>query len=316
MTSAVVGDDRALSGQLAAILALPRALQPAAAATLGTSLPAAQEAWNSSFADGTLFEAFSGSSVARGVYAANREVLRPLLGDGFRVVEIGGGNGRLWRGLLADGARGDIVVVDPHPDGALGVAAQVPKGVTVRHVCASAQDADLPAADVVIASLVLHHVAGTDRTHRELHGLVGDGKREILARAAKAAATVVLNEADVYCDLDLPPGDPLLLERLCDSYVRRFAVSLAHDIDHADNPQLAARLTAIVRDWALGQLAIAGVPIVQRDVYERDVPSWLLLLDTAGLKVVSRRFTDPWMLFCQYVCHSEKVPMPVSPVAP
>lgn len=293
-----------LSAQLSAILSLPRSVQPAAAIALHASSSAGEEAWNTAFAPGSLFDAFSRSSVARGVYAANREVLRPVLGPGFRAVEVGGGNGRLWRGLLDEHAAGEIVVIDPHPDGAAGVSAEVPAGVVVRHVCDSVQNVELPACDVVICSLVLHHVAGTDGAHRAAHGLVGAGKREILARAARSSRLFILNEADVYCDLDLPPDDPVLLERLCDSYVRRFSVSLAHDIEQSSNVDLCNRWAVMVRDWGLGQLAVATVPMAERDVYERDVASWLALLDSAGLRVVSRRFTDPWLLFCQYVCRA------------
>ena len=291
-----------LAAKLTAILFLPRADQPAAAMRLHASLSGAAEAWNSAFAPGSLFDAFSQSTVAGGVYEANRAVLGPILRDGFRVVEIGGGNGRLWRGLISSGVEGEIVVVDPHPEGSAGVRSEVPESVAVRHICAPAQEADLPDSDVVIASLVLHHVAGTDRAHRRGHGLSGNGKRELLVACANAAPRVIVNEADIYCDLDLPPGDALLRERLCDSYVRRFAVSLADDIAGSDDPDLRARWTAVVRDWSLGQLSVADVPVGQRDVYELDVSSWLRLLDSAGLRVESRQFTDRYLLFHQYVC--------------
>lgn len=291
-----------LSAELLKILSLPRSAQPAAAIALREASVGGDEAWNTAFAPGSLFDAFSQSSVARGVYEANRQILRPLLGPDFRVVEIGGGNGRLWRGLLDERATGEILVIDPHPDGAAGISAEVPPGVVVRHACDSVQNVELPPCDVVICSLVLHHVAGTDAAHRAAHGLVGPGKREILAQVARASQLFILNEADVYCDLDLPPGDPVLLERLCDSYVRRFSVSLAHDIEQSTDSDLQNRWKAMVRDWGLGQLAVATAPIAERDVYERDVASWLALLDSAGLQVVSRKFTDPWLLFCQYVC--------------
>jgi len=279
------------------ILRLPRGEQPAAALALRDALPPGQEAWNSDFGPGSLFTAFSDSTLARGLYEANRPYLR-FTGP-FRVIEVGGGNGRLWRGALPASARGEIVVVDPHPRGADGVRVEVPRGVTVTHVREPVESARLPDADVAVLSLVLHHVPGRDRAQNRQHGLARAGKLDALARVR--APLVLVNEADIHCDVDLAPGDTVLLERLCDSYVRRFGVAIAADHDAATRDDSRARLATILRDWALGQLDKAAVPLAARDVYELDVPRWLDLFAAAGLRVVDRRFTDPYMLFCQYV---------------
>lgn len=300
-----------IAAAVADLLALPRAHQPRAVADLLAALPdeSVPEAWNTAFGEGSLFRAFTRSTVARGVYGANRAVLRPLLDarPGFRVVEAGGGDGSLWEGLLRPDDVGEIVVVDPHPEGGAGVAGVAPPGVRVTHLRAPVERASLPEADAVVCSLTLHHVAGADAGERAVVGLAGPGKREALEAFRSAVASrggrVLLNEADVYCDVGLAPGDPLLRERLVDSYVRRFAVSLLDDVARrADvDDDVRARWRRVVRAWALGQIAVADAPLAERDVYELDVPSWLRLVAAAGLRVVERRFTDPWMLFHQYV---------------
>lgn len=299
-----------LDAALGAILALPRSAQPAAVERLLAEWPPeADEAWNSAFGEGSLFGAFTRTSVAQAVYAANRAVIRPLLDarPGFRAVEVGGGDGALWLPLLASDDHGDLVVVDPHPEGADALRHLVPHGVRVAHVPAPVETVTLPPADLVVCSLVLHHVAGWDAAERARVGLDGPGKAEALAhiRAALAAkgGTLVVNEADVYCDLGLPPGDALLRERLCDSYVRRFAVAILDDIARRGDVDdgVRRRWRAMVREWALAQLRVADLPYAARDVYELDVPSWLRRFEASGFRVVSRRFTDPWLLFHQYV---------------
>jgi hypothetical protein len=296
-----------LRAGLPPLLTLPRAEQPAAVRALLATLPKpAGEAWNSTFGPGSLFEAFTRSSIAQGVYAANRAVLRPLLDarPGFRVIEVGGGSGALWAGLLRPDDAGEIVVVDPHPDGAAGVRGVAPAGVTVTHLPAPIQEVELPPADAAVASLVLHHVAGFDASARARVHLPGNGKREALEALRRAihprGGTLVVNEADIYCDLSLPPGDPLLAERLVDSYVRRFACSLLADLEGPDQG-CHDRWAAIVRDWALAQVGLCDARWADRDVYERDVPAWLRLFEAAGLRVRTRGFTDRWMLFHQYV---------------
>lgn len=314
-----------IADALAALLALPRADHPGAVLALLARWPAAGaapagvasseapreahvEPWNTAFGPDSLYHAFTRSTAVRGLHAANRAVLRPLLDarPGFRVLDVGGGDGALWTGLLRPDDVGEIVVVDPHPDGAAGVRRAAPAGVRVTHRVGLVQDVALPEADAVVCSLVLHHVAGADAAARAEVGLRGPGKGEVLAAFRAAIAPrdgrVLLNEADVYCDIGLAPGDPLLADRLVDSYVRRFAVSLTHDLRACTDPQLRARWTAIVRDWSLAQVGLAGgATYADRDVYELDVVSWLRLFARAGLRVEARAFTDRWLLFHQYV---------------
>lgn len=296
-----------------ALLALPRRAQPAAVESWLSALSdePVNEAWNARFGTGSLFDAWTRSTVMDGVYSANAAALRARMDDagpGWRMVEIGVGDGRLWRRVLTPADRGTLVLVDPMPEALQAAAYRLPNGITLETVAAPVQDTleapfwrDL---DAVVCSLTLHHLAGTDAAERRRHGLTGPGKLEVLRRMAGAladAGMVLLNEADIHCDVQLPAGD-LLAERLLDSYVRRCAGSLLRDVvdrDDADD-DLRARWRSIVRHWCLEQVRMAAVPLPERDVYELDVGRWMALLEQAGLRVVERGFTDDVGLFCRY----------------
>lgn len=300
--------DAELQAAYAALLCLPRAEQPEAALRLRDRIPAHPgEAWNTAFGVGSLFEAFSATRLAGAVYAHNRALLAPVLGrPGFRVLEVGGGNGAVFSGAVPEDARGEIVVVDPHPDGAVGVRAAVPPGVEVRHLAGGIESTPLPAVDVAVVSLTLHHVAGRSAGERAEHGLTGPGKGEALLAIREAlrerGGRLLLNEADVGCEVTVASATPLLRERLVDSYVRRFGAAVLADLrDRPDAARWAPRWRGIVRDWALGQVAAAEVPVAQRDVYELTVPEWGALLAESGLVVERVTPTDPWMLFWAWV---------------
>ncbi len=288
----------------------PRHTPPSPAPLNGPPGPeAAAEDWNTAFGPRSLYEAWSRTPLMRALYAANAATLRAWLDrrPDWTVVEVGGGNGRLWAETLREGDRGTLVVIDPHPEPAARISALVPEGVTVVHRRAAVPNAAIPEADAVVCSLTLHHVAGADADERARHGMTGPGKREALTAMADALRSrgglLLLNEADIYCDLGLRPGDPILAERLLDSYVRRCAAALLCAIDEeASDPDLRARWWTIIRRWCLDQVDVAQRPVEARDVYELDVPRWLDLLDAAGLTVLSHDFTDPWNLFHRYVC--------------
>lgn len=289
------------------IVAMPRGRQPEAIDLLRRALPRAEEeAWNTRFGPGSQFEAWTASTVMRGLYAANAATLRPLLDarPSWRVVEVGGGDGRLWRDLLHDRDRGELVLIDPAPEAHEQVAAALPAAVRLVSHVSGVQDVDLPDADAIVCSLTLHHLAGADAAERAAHGLAGRGKLEVLTGFARAlrprSGLALVNEADVYCDLGLAPGDPILVDRLIDSYVRRCAIALLDDAERGD-PGFRHRWRAIVQRWCLDQVEVAHLPVADRDVYELDVPRWLALFDRAGLVVEERGFTDAYGLFCRYV---------------
>lgn len=267
------------------------------------------EAWNVAFGPRSLFDAWTRTSIVQALHQRNAATLRRHLAgrDGWRVLEIGAGDGRLWQGIPVEG--GEILVVDPAAEAGERVRAAA-AGATVVPIVATVestlQDADLwRDLDLVVCSLTLHHVAGADAAERRAHGLTGPGKLEVLQRIRDALTNdglLLLNEADVHCDLELPPG-PLLADRLMDSYVRRCAGSLLIDIEERSDADedLRERWRSVVRHWCLEQVRYADVPIAERDVYELDVGRWLRLLDRAGLRVVERGFTDDILLFHRYV---------------
>ena len=294
------------------LLALPHCRQLDAVERLLAALPVEHdEAWNSAFGTDSLFAAWTKTSVVQGVYEANRSVLRPLLDarPGWRIVEVGAGDGRLWRQLLTSEDVGELVVVDPVPQAIEAVRAAVPSGVAVRGITSGVESAVLPACDAIVCSLTLHHVAGATAAARRAVGLSGPGKAEVLALFAdvltERSGVLVLNEADVYCDLGLESGDPVLRQRLADSYVRRCARSLVDDIEAHPDAAEVPRWRAILRHWCLEQVRMAEVPVAERDVYELDVTRWTELLRHAGLAPSQVRFTDDYGLFVQYVSGRE-----------
>ncbi len=305
-----------IADALAEILALPRTEQPAALRRLRASLSSADEpeAWNSRFGPGSLFDAWTRSTIVRGLHRENAAVLRRELSrrHSFLAVELGGGDGRLWAEALPPDARGELLVIDPEPEVEARVAAHLPEGVLLRFLPARIEDhiargGGVPICDVVVSSLTLHHVAGRDAQERQDHGIPGPGKHEVLEAIALALrprdGLFVLNEADVHCEIDLPAGDPLLEDRLLDSYVRRCAPALLHDIatrPDADD-DLRRRWAAVVLHWCIEQVDRAALPVDQRDVFELDVPRWRALLASAGLSIEHEVFTDRFGLFRQYL---------------
>lgn len=289
---------------LRALLDLPRRAQPAALRSLRARIDVPTgEAWNTRFGPLSLFDTWTRTSVMTSLYAANRRCLAAVLARrDFIVLEVGGGNGRLWEGL-PPGARGEIVVVDPMADVAAEIRSILPAGVRLTACVGRVEEVELPPVDAAVCSLTLHHVAGADADERAAHGMTGPGKYEVLRQLQAAvrdrAGFVLLNEADVFCDLALAPGDPILEDRLMDSYVRRCARALLDDWDAAA-PEVRLRLEAVIWRWCVDQVALSTASRADRDVYELDVPRWLALIARAGLTVEARDFTDPYGLFCQY----------------
>ncbi len=262
------------------------------------------EEWNSAFGPDSSFHTWTETTLMGRLYELTRSTLAPALArPGWRGLEVGGGNGAFWRDQELP--PGELWVVDPWAEVGVRLQETVPAHVKLHFVEGLVQDVDLPQVDFVLASLVLHHIAGADEAERALHGLPGPGKLEVvrdLAQAAGPGGLVVINEADIHCDLELPSDDPLLEDRLVDSYVRRCARALVRDIEEGrGDPH---RLAEIVKHWCLEEVALSSRPVTERDVYELDVARWLKIFDRAGLEVVRRGFATEWMLFHHYVLES------------
>lgn len=302
------------------LLVMPRAQQVGAARQLWRQVEAlrtahATEAWNTEFGASSLYDALSESTVFSSVYAANAAALRPIVEQrrAWRITEIGGGNGQLMRRLLRPDAAGELVLVDPVPEVHEVVRSALPSGVRLTSIVKRVEEvAELPPSDAVVCSLVLHHVPGLDEHQCREFGILGCGKLNVLRMVRDAiqprGGVAVVNEADVHCELDLPPGDPCLANNILDSYVRRFGNSLAHDIEHrADRvaADVVDRWEQLLHRWAVGQLQVVDSPLGERDVYELNVAEWVALFRRAALHVQSRRFTDDHCLFVQYVLACE-----------
>lgn len=308
--------EEALPRRLQQVLDLPRQEQPGAVKRLSEDFAerAPAEEWNTLFGPGSLFDAWTSSELLGGLYQANLRTLTRAVtaAPGWRVVEAGGGDGRLWSLLRDSGVDlqpgGELVLVDPSPQVHIQVARCLPEGVRLRSLECLVQDATLPTAELVICSLTLHHVAGRSASERARHGLIGPGKLEVLQAFAEsvrpAGGAILLNEADVHCEIDLPSGDPILVDRMIDSYLRRCARALLGEHlrlhDTPDPHARRARLLAIIHRWCVDQVQLAYAPLADRDVYELDVSRWLELFPAAGLHVESRDFTDRFGLFCRY----------------
>ena len=294
---------------LASLLLLPRAQQLEACRQLqNTSALSDSEAWNTDFGSESLYEAWTRLPFMQALYRHNREVLHAHMEQrqGWHFVEIGGGNGALWRDLFSPSTQGTLTLIDPASQVHEMVAAVLPPGVQLRSCQMPIEQADIPEADAVVCSLTLHHVAGIDAQQRREFGLQGPGKLEILQRCVQALqprqGIGLLNEADIYNEIDLAPGDAVLVDHFIDVYVRRAALAIAFALGQSPaDGSLAQRWSVILENWCLAEIDNAFFPREKRDVYELDVPHWLHLLEHAGAKVLSHRYTDEWNLFHQYV---------------
>ncbi len=292
------------------LLVLPRAHQFEALRQLrvGKELQYVEQ-WNSAFGMESVYEAWTQLPLMQQVYVSNRAILRPLLEQrpNWHLIEIGGGNGALWQGFFHAEEKGVLTLIDPVPEVHAAVAAVLPPGIELRSHIASVESVQLPEADGIVCSLMLHHIAGLDGQQRTTFGMNGPGKREILQECVQAVRTrhglCLLNEADIYNEIDLEPSDPVLIEHFLDVYVRRAAMAVATALEQGDDiaVSLKQRWEIIVLHWCLDQVNLALSSREDRDVYELDVVHWLQLLQQAGAQVLKHTYTDEWSLFHQYV---------------
>ena len=145
-----ITDSRGLSRALEHALALPRAQQPEAIEALSARIETGtMEEWNSRFGPDSLFDAWTGNHLVRGIYQANSKTLRARLEPGWRVVEIGGGDGRLWS-LLPDLPPGELWVIDPNKGVHERLQAELGDRMTVHGIQALVQDSGNISPDIII----------------------------------------------------------------------------------------------------------------------------------------------------------------------
>ena len=288
---------------------LPRGQQFAALQQLRAANKASEyEAWNTAFGSASLYDAWTQLPFMQGLYQHNRAIIQKTLQErsNWHIVEIGGGNGALWQNFFHTQQAGMFTLIDPHAEVHGTVAARLPEQVTFQSVIERVEQAEIPEADVLVCSLTLHHVAGLDAVQRKTFGFQGDGKKEILQRCIQAVrkrqGIGILNEADCNNEIDLAPGDPVLVDHFLDVYVRRAARAIAYALEQPDiDVSLKQCWESILRHWCLDQIDNALLSRAQRDVYELDTSRWLDLLETVGARDVSHQYTDEWNLFQQYV---------------
>ena len=294
--------------QLRQILVLPRIQQFEALKRLREVKEQEQvEEWNSAFGAESVYDAWTQLPFMQQLYTANRAILRPLLNERphWHLVEVGGGNGALWRNFFSEQDRGTLTLIDPVPEVHAAIAAILPSGVELDSRIARVENVNLPQADALVCSLMLHHIAGQDARQRKNAGMDGNGKFEILQQLVAAVrlrrGLCLLNEADVYNEIDLVSGEPTLVEHFIDVYVRRAAIAVATALEQHSLPaSLRQRWEIILLHWCLDQIDLAFAPLEQRDVYELDVSRWLEVLQRANAHVLQHRYTDEWYLFHQY----------------
>jgi hypothetical protein len=145
-----------------------------------------------------------------------------------------------------------------------------------------------------------------DAEQRQRYGLRGPGKLELLLRFVAALRArrglCLLDEANIYTEIDLAPEDPLLVDNLIETYVNRAGMAVAAELEQEGlDANLRVRLEAILLRWCIDQAERAAcATLPERDVYELDAASWRALLEGAGAKIHGSRFTDPWHIFMQW----------------
>ena len=174
---------------------LPRAQQYSALRQLRKNFTESHdEQWNTAFGPTSLYEAWTQLPLMQGLYQRNRAVIQETLQgrSDWHIVEIGGGNGALWQGLLNTQRAGTLTLIDPHAEAHDAVAARLPGNVTFRPIVASAEHVEIPDADVIVCSLTLHHVAGLDSAQRRSFGLEGTERQKYCGAVSRQSRGVTV----------------------------------------------------------------------------------------------------------------------------
>jgi hypothetical protein len=73
-------------------------------------------------------------------------------------------------------------------------------------------------------------------------------------------------------------------------------------IDAQPSHPMAGQWLSLAHRGCLDQIAVAELPLSERDVYELDGVRWMALLERAGFAVETQGVSDPYRLFSQYIC--------------
>ena len=292
------------------IVTLPYALQQEALKKFRKKFKLkVSEQWNTTFGKDSLYQAWTFIEPMIQLYNANREVIRDFIKNlkEWTIVEIGGGNGTLWQNFFSGHSKGEFILIDPVKDSHDTVIKHFPDTVSFTSIIQPVEQVIIPHADVIVCSLMLHHIPGFNTDHNKCLGINSVGKSEIIKRFLQSIrcrnGICIINESDIYTDIDLAPHDPVLIHRLIDSYIKRAGKSVAMKIDDPAVPiTVRKKLELVMIHWLIDQVEIAGQsPLSKRDIYELDTIHWLELFQRVGANIINHGFTDKWHLFHQYI---------------
>ncbi len=292
------------------IISLPQGHQRDAVRKLRSTFPKNHtEQWNTEFDSGSLYEAWTNILPMQNIYGLNRKVIRDFTKEinSFTITEIGGGNGALWRNFLPEDKNITFYLIDQNPKTGEIIKSLLPKNVNFEFVNKKVQDTDIPPSDIIVSSLILHHIPGHTAEENLKYNIYSPGKLEIVKKLLDSvrnkSGILIINESDIYTDIRLKPKTPFLYQKLVDSYIRRACKAIIYTMEHEScSEELFEKLQNVIIYWALEQVERAGnAELPERDVYELDAIHWLELLESAKANIISHKNSDEWNLFHQYV---------------
>ena len=219
------------------------------------------------------------------------KVLRPMLGEGTRLVDVGSGTGanlaRLSKALRVT----DLTALDASAESLLRVAERLPQA---RTECVSILDEDAlepleGAFDVVVMAAVLHHLVGS--TRRESRALAERGLANAARLARSGGLVVVLEPVFEQRGLGVvvrPNGSIFWMKRAVTSVTSRRVPILGYW-----NNIGAPVVSFYSGDEVAAMTARAGLDLVHRDSREQQ---------PGVMRMVARRADDTFI--AQVKAHS------------
>lgn len=251
------------------------------------------EEWNTNFSSTSLYEALSKLTFMQQIYKVNRQAIYEALKgrQNWHIVEIGGGNGEIWREFEWPTSSGSFTLIDINQNSQPQVSRYIPQHVKFNSIISPVEEADIPEADIILCSLCIHHIPGLSQEQREEYGFSGPGKLEVLEKFIKALkprkGICILAECDNYSEIDLDPGNPILIDNILDEYVRRAGMAIVIDnISKEISCHNIQLMIKILEHWMIDEVQKAFVSVQERDIYELDVAHWLLLIEQAGAELL------------------------------
>lgn len=150
----------------------------------------------------------SASRATASVWAAVRSVTGVVSGERLRVLDVASGGGDLaiglWRAAERDGVNVEVTGIDFSPTAVEIASRATPRGACVRFEVRDALAEPLPACDVAVSSLFLHHLTES-QTMRTLAAMsaaapavvVSDLRRSLAGYMLAHAACRVLSRSPV-----------------------------------------------------------------------------------------------------------------------